>query len=124
MTTMKMMLFVYILFILCVKLCVSLNRNDVPENMCILITGLLFTLIISNYVCLKDTFEITLGKRCRGGAYLHQGDSELSKKCRELGFDNNVFDCPKTDKGMPLYPKFEYTPLSNTQWKNERCNKQ
>lgn len=59
--------------------------------------------------------HITPAKRCEGGAFLNDTDCKnVSKK--EL----DCFSCgEKGIIGRPVH--FEYTPLSDNNWKNPRC---
>ena len=76
----------------------------------------------------KESFCLTSGKLCQGGLYMNQGNSETSKKCRELlssqkGIEEiNKYKCGKyTHNGYPNN-KWSYTPLSDDKWTNQRCN--
>jgi hypothetical protein len=72
-----------------------------------------------SYKTLDSTYElleISPCTRCRGGDYLMQSNPELIKYCNTIK-DN--CSCDKLHrKGVPY--KFEYTPLSNHNWQNER----
>lgn len=76
-----------------------------------------------------NNFSITPAKKCMGGWYLHQGNSPEAKMCQEMantpeGLDEiNRYSCGSGEFiGMPAHG-FNYTPLSNSQWNNDRCKK-
>lgn len=95
----------------------------------VMLTGLMY-LIAYFFGITKEQFCATFHgpKFCRGGAYLYQGDSEEAKYCRSL-YENPEgqeklcrFSCGKDQhNGYPI-GNFQYSPLSNSQWKNERCD--
>ena len=70
--------------------------------------------------------NLSLGKLCRGGPYMWQGDAALAKACRKLSesperkAELGRYECGSTWKGMPGCG-FQYTTISNDKWKNERC---
>lgn len=72
------------------------------------------------------TFEVTPGKMCQGGPYMWQGNSKTSKMCRKMAETStgqkeiNRYDCGVGFMGLPEH-HFDYTPISNDDWKNERC---
>jgi hypothetical protein len=71
-------------------------------------------------------WDVSPAARCRGGPYMWQGDSETAKMCRKMAESPEgrcqiaSYNCPTGYNGVPRLP-FVYTPLSNDQWKNERC---
>jgi hypothetical protein len=75
----------------------------------------------------KSQLNISPGKLCRGGAYTWQGDSTRAKMCRDMastqeGRDSiNNFECDVGYTGVPK-SDFQFTPISNSNWKNERCS--
>ena len=92
----------------------------------------LFYLIAYFFGITKETFLATFNgpKFCRGGAYLYQGDSEKAKYCRSL-YENPEgqeelckFTCGKDQHNGYPNANFQYSPLSNSNWKNERCDDQ
>lgn len=95
----------------------------------IILTGLLYLLAYLSGIT-KEPFYATFKgpKFCRGGAYLYQGDSENAKYCRSL-YENPEgqeeickFSCGKDQhNGYPSF-NFKYSPLSNSNWKNERSD--
>ena len=69
-----------------------------------------------------DLLSITPAKLCMGGDYMYSGNSWRSKMCRELLQTNHTpYGCCKGYNGQRAQ-SFVYTPLSNSQWKNERCD--
>lgn len=71
-------------------------------------------------------WAITAGKRCMGGPYMNQGNSPRARACRELArtqegrHEIGRYECGVGFNGMPGN-RFEFTPISNDQYKNERC---
>lgn len=69
---------------------------------------------------------ISAGKLCRGGAYMHQGNTATGKMCQELAktqagrAEIDRYDCGTGFEGMPGCG-FKYTTISNDCWQNERC---
>lgn len=74
----------------------------------------------------EDFWDITPAAYCKGGPYFWQGDSEVSKMCRKLAStpEGRVlisgYNCPSGYVGQPGLP-FYYSPLSDDNWRNERC---
>jgi hypothetical protein len=107
------------------------RKNSLPMYIgSILILGLILCAIAQVTGITKETFltEFHGPKFCKGGAYLFQGDSAESKYCRSFyespeGLKQVCnYNCGKDQhNGYPI-KHFEYTPLSNSQWKNERCD--
>lgn len=76
----------------------------------------------------KENFwDISPAAKCKGGNWYNwQGDDPTSKMCRQLANTKEgqdaiaSYSCPSGYEGIPKIP-FQYTPLSNDNWKNERC---
>lgn len=98
-----------------------------------LLVGAVFTLllvVVYYLATLNKTSEgfwdITPAATCRGGPYMWQGDSENAKMCRKMAETKEgeceiaAYNCPTGYNGIPRIP-FVYTPLSNDNWQNERC---
>ena len=74
----------------------------------------------------NQAWAITPAKRCSGGPYMNQGNSQRAKACRELALTqegrNEIgrYECAVGYNGMPG-KRFEFTPISNSEYKNERC---
>ena len=67
--------------------------------------------------------EITPEKKCELGSYTWGAwDSEQRRFCSNPSNLENIksVSCSKGTHGMPPI-RFEYTPESNDEWKNERC---
>lgn len=70
--------------------------------------------------------NLTLGKLCRGGPYMWQGDAKLAKACRELNSSDegkdeiSRYECGPGFSGMPGCG-FKFTPDSDKCWNNARC---
>lgn len=112
----------------------KLKLNNILLYVIIIITILLFVFIIyNNIIKSKDMFEydsikldtasrnailhITDAKKCCGGAFLNDNScNSLSEK------DLGCVCCNRKDGyvGRPVH--FEFTPLSDNNWKNPRCN--
>ena len=66
-------------------------------------------------------------KLCRGGPYMWQGDSERAKYCRALADTKegseqiSRYECGSGYTGMPG-GGFKYTTMSDSCWKNKRCD--
>ena len=96
------------------------------------IISVVYTLILVTifYIGKVDTekfWDVSPAAQCRGGAYMHQGDSEQSKMCKALMNSPKgrcqvaSYNCPVGYNGIPLN-NFAYAPLSNDEWRNERCD--
>lgn len=109
------------------------NMKRVSPHVIYLIVGAVFTLLmvavyyIGNLHNTNEGFwTVTPAARCRGGPYFWQGDSEQARMCRDMAKTKEgqcaiaSFNCPTGYEGIPKVP-FVYTPLSNSDWKNERC---
>jgi hypothetical protein len=73
-----------------------------------------------------DLLSISQGKECRGGLYLHSGDSPTSKMCRKLAESKGGmeqiqrYNCGTGYDNMPG-GRFEYDVLSGNNWENDQC---
>ena len=135
----KEILFFVIMFLL---YCVATNLNDAWEeytkinhNVSMIVTGVVFVLIMVGIYFLANMnksnsnegfWDVTKFAQCRGGPYMWQGDSATAKMCRKLAETPegrcgiSSYNCPTGFNGTPKIP-FYYTPLSNDNWENERC---
>jgi hypothetical protein len=70
----------------------------------------------------NDLFQVSEAALCRGGLYLHTGNSPQNKRCQELitSEGGDRLNCPNGEHGRPI--NFEFTPESSDTWQNERCN--
>lgn len=91
------------------------------------IQALVFIFVLSLYDKLtkfseKFHFQVTPGKACRGGWYLHQGDKTCQDMMKTEQGQNEIsrYNCRKGMIGMSAN-NFNFTPDSNSQWENERC---
>jgi hypothetical protein len=72
------------------------------------------------------TFEVTPAKLCEGGPYMHQSgpNKEMCEKLMSTPtgrVEYDEYNCVNPAfNGRPVH--FEYTPLSNGNWQNERCS--
>lgn len=73
-------------------------------------------------------WDVSEYAKCRGGSYMWQGESSEAKLCQDLANTPegrcgiSSYNCPVGYNGIPKLP-FEYTPLTNDEWENERCDK-
>lgn len=129
MSNLRTLFTVFVLFfLLCKIVCVLNVEKKFPENLNIVLAGVIFTLVLSRITCIKDMFmfEVTPAKTCLGGAYLHQGDSPNSLFCQKLAKDHPEqiadYQCNKWMNNMPLQRGvMDYTPESDSLWQNPRC---
>lgn len=112
-----------------------MNKNMIlNRNTGLMITGIIFTLIVIGFYsvaklqCSAEGFwDISPFAKCKGTNYMWQGDSDEAKYCRELADTTegrigiSSYNCPKGYNGQPNLP-FQYTPISNDEWNNERCD--
>jgi hypothetical protein len=129
--------FVISLVILSIRGSILLNtsiRNMEPWIANVLASIFLTAIFAGLFFALKpcenqeNFWEVSLPAQCKGGPFFWEnGDSELSKRCRELASTPegrcqlSSYQCPKGYVGTPRQP-FWYSPLSNDEWKNERCD--
>jgi hypothetical protein len=124
---------VFLVFYLAVKFSeYFIQKSGIHGDFGLLIVGLLYSLAIVaiyNLAKLKSNegfWDVSLPAQCKGGPFFYQGDSELSKRCRALAetpegkIALSGYNCPIGYVGQPGMP-FYYTPLSDDNWKNERC---
>jgi len=65
------------------------------------------------------TFEVSKPLLCRGYPHLTASNKELHQYCKDMGQEEREkYVCGNGYKGVPI--NFEYTPLSNGNWTNER----
>ncbi len=129
----------FLLFYLVIKLSqywlANIKAN--PELILIMI-GAVYTLTMIAVFYLSDLataepykekfWDVDVAAQCKGGPFFWQTDDDpLAKKCRELASTTqgqcalDSFNCPVGFNGTPRLP-FEYTPLSNDRYQNERCD--
>jgi len=68
-------------------------------------------------------FELSPYKKCQGELYELTPQSALYKECTDPTTVAvlNQMSCPKS-MTRGIKPQFQYTPLSNAEWKNTRCD--
>lgn len=65
-------------------------------------------------------FSPCLASRCSGGPYMMTGNPYLQAVCESVpNADLAQLACGKAFRGRPV--PFDYTPLSDWQWTNQRC---
>ena len=125
------------LFILAVRGCsyvLSIYTN-INEDLKVFLVGMIYTSIIitlfyTGKICgSNENYEKpndVLPCMCKGGEYMYQSDSEKSRKCRQLFSTKEGrkiiedSECKKGNGGRPN-ALFNYTPDSDGEWKNKRC---
>lgn len=72
-------------------------------------------------------FEVTPEKLCQGFPYMQTSDPQLFSVCSKLlstpkgNAEFAKYNCTESGfGGAPVH--FEFTPLSNDKWENERCD--
>lgn len=66
-------------------------------------------------------FSPCIAKRCSGGPYMMTGNPYLQQVCQSVpNFKLAQVACGKAFNGKPVH--FDYTPLSDWKWENDRCN--
>lgn len=127
---------IFCLFCLSVKVVEMWAPKLGNQTIAIMLVGLIFTLVVVVAYVLaglhkpssEHFWDITPAATCQGGKYHWQGSSEQAQMCRAMASTPegrcaiSSYNCPTGTIGTPKIP-FEYTPLSNDQWTNERCNK-
>jgi hypothetical protein len=126
---------IFLLFFLTVKLGEYwVKKSDIDHQIAYIILGIAYTALVVGIFFLSKLednsnekfWDITPAAYCKGGPYFWQGDSEVSKMCRKLAStpEGRVlisgYNCPSGYVGQPGLP-FNYTPLSDDNWENERC---
>lgn len=117
-------LFLYwLLLIIFIK--VSINRKF--NNLYIIITSLFFIILLKGMLEIRDrtkdnfTFEVTPAKKCAGGPYMYSSDKKLQEECSKITNEEMAqVACGQGFHGRPDH--FDFTPLSNSKWENERCS--
>jgi hypothetical protein len=125
---------VFLFFYLAVKY-IDQNSKTKLEDQTILSGGIMFIIAVICIYLLSNLslhseegfWDVSDYAKCKGGPFFWQGDSPTSKMCRELAstpegrIGISGYNCPTGYVGQPGLP-FYYTPLSNAEWKNERCD--
>jgi hypothetical protein len=124
---------IFLMFFLFVKIGQFwLSQGSMNADLAFTIVGLAYTCVmVALYYLAKlnsyseGFWDITPAALCKGGAYMHQGDSETAKMCQEMAksVDGRAaissYNCPTGFTGVPRVP-FEYSPLSDDNWQDER----
>jgi hypothetical protein len=129
-------IFFTIVFVL--YICLNINNKDPMIYQAIVKTtviAIFYTiLLIITFIILKMyipktvdnfDFEVSPNKKCCGGPYMWGGiDSPTYKYCSDP-INKESISCACCGGGYTGggNVKFNYTPESNSQWKNERCSK-
>lgn len=123
----------FLIFFLSLKLLEFWNTKiEINKDVSYILVGIIYTLVMVGlfYLAKMQTnepfWDVSDAAKCKGGPYFWQGDSENSKMCRELASTPegmvaiSGYNCPVGYVGQPGLP-FYYSPLSDDNWKNERC---
>lgn len=117
----KLVFFVFITVI--IRVCLDMCRTwtlDVDKRKVIPLIGAVVIFIAT--MILQDNIDHFVAPAvCRGGAYMHQGNSPVSKMCRDLEktpegeYMVAQYNCPGGFQGMPL-GQFKYTANTDSNW--------
>lgn len=127
---------VFLLFFIVSKACcrhIQTNLN-INRNISFLVFGAIYTVVIIFCYWVAQLFcsnsegfwDVSPFAKCKGTQYMWQGDSAEAKLCREMADTTegrigiSSYNCPKGYNGQPSLP-FYYTPLSDDNYENERC---
>lgn len=129
---------VFVLFYLtCQLMRYVIEKRRVKKPQAVYLLGaLVYTFIITAIYHISGLhhssegfWQLSPGARFKGADwYTCQGDSPEAQECRKLLSSPEgrcqiaSYSCPTGYSGVPKIP-FVYTPLSNDEWKNERCMK-
>ena len=94
--------------------------NSIMKSVIIFAVVIIFNILLKHS---KDGFhfELTPEKHCDGGPYMWSSSPEKQALCSKFTKnDLSRYNCPVGFHGRPVW--WDYTPESNNQWKNERCN--
>lgn len=125
---------VFLVFYLAVKFSeYFLQKTNMKGDFGHLTIGLIYTLAIvalyhlANLKTSEGFWDVSLPAKCKGGPFFWgNGETELSKQCREYSqtpegkIALSGYNCPIGYVGQPGLG-FYYSPLSDDNWKNTRC---
>jgi hypothetical protein len=126
---------IFLLFFLSVKLVKFWMEKGTEMNpdVVYIIMGMIFSLVVASIYylsslgsCSEGFWDISKYALCKGGPYMWQGDSQTAEMCKALAETPegrcgiSSYNCPTGYNGVPMLP-FEYTPVSDASWQNERC---
>ena len=129
-------LFFIIFFLATNNFYVDLESNT-KRGIMLFTSAAVFSLFFVGYSQLTGVFKnegfssespLSRAKLCRGGAYMNQGDSERAKFCRKLASTPSGLaaisrvSCGAGFVGGGEGSNFKFTPISNGNWQNERCD--
>ena len=111
-----------------------IKKYNYSSNTAYIYTSIIYTIFIIVFYYIaklhsvnhEPFWDVTDYAQCKGGPWFWQGDSELSKKCRELAntpegrLRLSNYNCPTGYKGQPG-ALFYFSPQSNQNWTNEQC---
>ena len=124
---------IFLLFFLAVKLAHFWEEKmKIGNDMALIIVGVIYTLVVVSIFYLaklqtnEGVWDVSDYAKCKGGPFFWQGDSEIADMCRQLAetpegkIGISGYNCPTGYVGQPGLP-FYYSPLSDDNWQNERC---
>jgi hypothetical protein len=124
----------FLLFFLAIKLKhFWVDKMDLNPDLLLVVMAAIYCLVmialfyLSNLNTQEDFWDVTPAKRCLGGAYMHQGSSPEAKMCQEMMASEDgrcqlaQLNCGTGFIGQGRRP-FEYTPLSDDNYQNRRCD--
>lgn len=88
--------------------------------------GVFFLAKLNDSIDSYRAFEISPGALCKGGVYMHQGDSPEAQMCRAMAQTPEgrnelaAYNCPTGYIGQPGR-QFVYSSDSNDNWKSDKC---
>lgn len=112
-----------------------ISKGDLDKDIVILLTSVFFVMFsagiyfIASMDKLSEGFwDIDPSLKCMGGAYMYTGDSDYARKCQAMASTPEgkcAIDATSCgEKGIIGRPGlgFEYTPLSDDNYHNARCD--
>lgn len=124
---------IFLIFYLVVKFSHIFKRFKLSPEMIIILSGIIFTAIIffiynlSRLKSQENFWDVSLASQCGPDSFFWKnGNSELSKKCRELAETPEgrvaLFGqrCPYGQVGKQGL-SFYYDVISDDSWQNSRC---
>ena len=117
---------VFLLFYVFVKASNVSNFIPIPNDIIILLFGIVFTSLVYLLNKMNDTqdnfhFELTPQKKCDGGKYMYTSDPEKQKLCASFTPDElSMYECSPGFHGRPVW--FERTNDTNSCWANTMCD--
>ncbi len=107
---------------------IEMSRTEIYIFTALIFTGVMVGIFFAASLneSSENFWDVSPAALCKGGPYMWQGDSETAKMCRAMADSKDgrcsiaSYNCPTGYIGTPKIP-FYYSPLSDDNWKNERC---